>query len=222
MLTNLRGFVLRYDARMVQWAARLLLVVAVVAAAPARAQDSGMDDGLYGRLDGDLTLSAGVVAGPVLGADDDGRVAIGAELRARFLQMAGLVVAPEVRPGGAARVFAGVDLRPLFLARFLRNLFFADRFWDLLVDSIGLDLGVAITPLARGIGAALAIGGGLDVPIVGGLSIRLGIRYVRASPDDNGAPDGGVSDVVLLAGLSLQTLIDSGLADWEPRRYALP
>ena len=41
------------------------------------------------------------------------------DLRARYLDTAGVVVAPEWRPGGRSRVVFGVDVRPLFPARFL-------------------------------------------------------------------------------------------------------
>ena len=184
-------------------------------------------DGAYGRLDGDVALSVGVNGGVVL----DDRVhpsvtgSASLELRARILDSGGLFAAGEWRPEGDSRVIVGVDLRPLFLGRFLLGLESGFQWFDLLLDSIGIDVGAAIGPFDRDVGAGVAIGFGLDVPLYlpertsGGVFLRLGARYVTASALDQAAPRGGTTDWVFLAGLDVRAFVQTGLASWEPPRY---
>lgn len=193
-------------------------------AAPASADAGG---GAYGRLSGDLTLEAALGGGA--GFEGDSVVGAGTlELRARYLDVAGLMVGGELRYEGMSRVLVAADVRPLFLARFLLNLSFQDRFWDLLLDSVGIDLGVAFVPLDQGLGAALAVGFGLDVPLVffgegyEGLSLRLAGRHVAALPTDRFGPDGGVNDWTAMAALVVRGSVSTGLVSWERRRYELP
>ena len=190
----------------------------------ARAQEG---DGAYGRLDGDLALSVGVNGGVVV--DDRVHPAVtgsaSLELRARILDSGGLFAAGEWRPEGDSRVIFGVDLRPLFLARFLLGLETGMQWFDLLLDSIGIDVGAAIGPLARDVGVGLAIGFGIDVPLYlpprtsGGVFLRLGARYVTVSALDQAAPPGGTTDWVFLAGLDVRAFVATGLPNWEPPRY---
>ncbi len=206
----------------------LLTLLAVAIAAPcAHAQDG---DGVYGRLDGDLALSAGLLGGAVT-HDRVHPAWTGAalvELRARILDTGGLFVAGEWRPEGDSRVTLGVDIRPLFLPRFLLGAVTRVRWVDLLIDSIGLDLGAAIGPFDSQAGVGLAIGFGLDVPLFlpdetsTGLFLRLGARYVTASALDQAAPRGGTTDWVLLAGLDFRGLVGTGLPRWEGPRYRPP
>ncbi len=203
------------------WAA---LASIAVWASSAAAQEG---DGAYGRLSGDLTLEAALGGGAAFEAD---RV-LGAgtlELRARYLDVAGIFAGLELRAEGASRALLGVDLRPIFLARFLLNASLRDRYWDILLDSIGLDLGVAVLPLDEGAGAALAVGLGLDVPLVffgegyEGLSLRLSGRHVAALPTDRVAPAGGANDWLAMAALVVRGSVPTGLPAWAPRRYELP
>ncbi|MCZ7687325.1 MAG: hypothetical protein M5U28_54740 [Sandaracinaceae bacterium] len=203
------------------WAA---LASIAVWASSAAAQEA---DGAYGRLSGDLTLEAALGGGAAFEAD---RV-LGAgtlELRARYLDVAGIFAGLELRAEGASRALLGVDLRPIFLARFLLNASLRDRYWDILLDSIGLDLGVAFLPLDEGAGAALAVGFGLDVPLVffgegyEGLSLRLAGRHVAALPTDRVAPTGGANDWLAMAALVVRGSVSTGLPAWAPRRYELP
>jgi hypothetical protein len=206
--------------------AALLTMFVLGVAAHASAQG----DGVYGRLDGDLALSAGVNGGIVL--DDRVHPAVtgstSLELRARILDSGGVFAAGEWRPEGDSRVVLGVDIRPLFLPRFLLGAQTGSQWLDLLVDSIGLDLGAAIGPFDVAAGVGLAIGFGLDVPLYlpertsGGVFLRLGARYVTASRLDQAAPAGGTADWVLLAGLDVRALIASGLPRWEGARYRPP
>jgi hypothetical protein len=193
-------------------------------AAPAAADG----DGAYGRLEGDFTLEAGLGGGVAFeGVDVLGAGTL--ELRARYLDAAGVVLGGEFRPEGASRIWVGVDLRPLFLARFFLNLSFRERFWDLLVDSIGLDLGVAFVPLDENAGAALAVGFGVDVPLVffsdagyEGISLRLAGRHVAGLATDRLGPSEGVNDWLAMAALVVRGSVSTGLPSWAPRRYELP
>lgn len=197
----------------------LVAFVVLAIALPASAQD-----GAYGRLSGDLTLEAGL-GGGVAFEENDVMGAGTLELRARYLDMAGIVIGGELRPEGTSRVWLGADFRPLFLARFFLNASFHDRFWDILLDSIGLDLGVALLPLDERIGAALAVGFGLDVPLVffgegyEGLSLRLAGRHVAALATDRAGPAGGADDWIGMAALVIRGSVTTGLPSVEPRRY---
>lgn len=203
---------------------RVIVALAVLAAsAPASADESGA----YGRLEGDLTLEAALGGGVAF----EGNLITGAgtlELRARYLDVGGLVLGADVRPEGTSRVWIGGDFRPIFLARFLLNKSFRDRYWDILFDSIGLDLGVAILPFDTGVGAALAVGFGIDVPLVffgsgiEGISLRLAGRHVASLETDAVGPDMPVNDWIAMAALVVRGSVESGIASWEPARYELP
>lgn len=197
----------------------LLALSVLVIATPASAQD-----GAYGRLDGDLTLEAGLGGGVAYEANE--ALAAGTlELRARYLDVAGVMIGGELRPDGTSRVLIGADLRPLFLARFLLNAMIGDRFWDLLIDSIGLDLGVALLPLDERIGAALMVGFGFDVPLVffgegfEGIALRLAGRHVAALATDRLGPAGGADDWIGMAAIVIRGSVHTGLPAIEPQRY---
>jgi hypothetical protein len=203
---------------------RALALIALIAAPSLALAD---ESGAYGRLEGDLTLEAGLGGGVAF----EGDAVLGAgtlELRMRYLDSAGIVVGGEARPEGASRVWIGADLRPIFLARFLLGRSFRDRYWDILIDSIGIDLGVAILPLDETVGAALAIGFGVDVPLVffgsgiEGLSLRLAGRHVAALETDALGPAGGANDWIVMAALVVRGSVETGISAWEPARYELP
>lgn len=205
------------------------LVLALVLLAPvlARAQAG---DGVYGRLDGDLALSAGINGGAVTNdrVHHEWTGSVSLELRARILDSGGLFAIGEWRPEGDSRAIVGVDIRPLFLPRFLLGLETGSQWVDLLIDSIGLDLGAAMGPFDRDAGVGLAIGFGLDVPLYlpertsGGVFLRLGARYVTASALDQAAPRFGTTDWVLLAGLDFRALVATDLPRWQGPRYRPP
>lgn len=196
------------------------MIAVVLAPSTAAAQD-----GAYGRLTGDLTLEAALGGGAAF--EQDVRGAATLELRARYLDVAGLFAGLELRADGASRALFGADLRPLFLARFLLNASLHDRYWDVFLDSIGIDLGVAIVPLDELVGAALAVGFGADVPLVffgdgyEGISLRLAGRHVAALATDRFAPDGGISDWLVMASIVVRGSVVTGLPGWEPPRYEL-
>ena len=202
----------------------LALTLAVLAAAPSSAAAQ-----VHGRFDGDLSLEAGLGGGVVIGETDEVIGAAVLDLRARYLDMAGLIVGAEVRPDGSHRVHLGADLRPLFMARFVLGASFHDRYWDRLVDSIGIDLGVALTPLDETVGAALMFGFGVDVPLVffdddgpAGLALRLFGRHVAAQGSDRFGPTDAAHDWVFGATLVVRGMVATGAPGVEPRRYELP
>lgn len=196
-----------------------VLVLSPLAATAARADLPA--DGLYGRFDGDLTLSIGAGAG--LDASD-GQAAFVGELRARYLDSAGLVLALE--QGAPARLVAAADVRPLFPTRFLLNAWAGDAWTDLLLDSIGFELGAAIEALhSDGRGLALVVGAGLDVPLLlpgalaDGLFLRLGGRWVHGAAQHVRGPAADASEWRLAVVLTLKGVVDLGLASREPPRY---
>ncbi|MGH7269429.1 MAG: hypothetical protein ACREJ3_03280 [Polyangiaceae bacterium] len=135
-------------------------------------RDARADDGIepsYGRIAGDATL---VVGAGVTVASSGPRAA--GELRLRYLDTAGLFVAYEdgVLLGGGtrpARLFAaGFELRPLFLFRWLRGHETHCPRLDLMLDSLGLELGATLPQDPGGSFASapgLQAGLGIEVPI---------------------------------------------------------
>lgn len=187
-------------------------------------------DGLYGRFDGDLVLSVGVSGGPVFDRGFRGGL-VELDLRARYLDAAGLVVAPawfhdpafplrEAIDDGAGRLFVGLEVRPFFPARFLLDLWTGSRWTDLLIDSIGVELGVVVGPFgAPGTsdGVAFAWGAGVELPLLTsdqlahGLRLRLAVRRVTSRSGDQAGPEGERhSDWTLLTGLVFRGLADLG------------
>ncbi|HEY2518185.1 MAG TPA: hypothetical protein VGI39_45255 [Polyangiaceae bacterium] len=127
-------------------------------------------DTTYGRIDGDLGVVAGV--GVTVGPHDPrGEV----DLRFRYLDTAGLFVSYEdgaLFGNGAEplRVLAGgLEIRPLFLGRWLTGREFGSAPFDLLLDSLGVDLGmVFLQPAGGSFGdrPGLQLGLGVEFPIL--------------------------------------------------------
>jgi len=155
-------------------------VVALITTATAAAR---AEDGVYGRLDGDLELRVEAGAGFAAGGPS-----LAAGAAALYLGTAGLYAhytdalgsgAPDI----ARSIAFGVHLQPLFLARYGSDLEHGPARLDLLVDSFGLEIGsfwaaprghglraepglelattLAIPILARGNGPFLALRGAL-------------------------------------------------------------
>ena len=158
--------------------AAIAIPVALTTTTTARA-----DDGVYGRLDGDLELRVEAGAGFASGGPS-----LAAGAAALYLGTAGLYAhytdalgsrAPDV----ARSIAFGVHLQPLFLARYGSDLEHGPARLDLLVDSFSLEIGsfwaaprghglraepglelattLAIPILARGNGPFLALRGAL-------------------------------------------------------------
>jgi hypothetical protein len=201
--------------------AGLLFAAIVASTQPCFAQyDQG--DGVYGRLNHDTILSYG--AGFALGFDASQTFA--ADLRARYLDSAGVVVAPEIRTNGEPAIAIAVEIRPLFLGKFLTGNYSGRSWVDLTVDSIGVEVGSWFGPLDEGAGVAFLAGGGLDLPLgadgSSGLWLRLGARWIYAHERDLGSPEEGESKAMIMAVLYFRSAVDLGIASWEPSRYTLP
>jgi hypothetical protein len=123
----------------------------------------------YGRVEGDIdfVVGAGAVFAP---RGVRGEV----ELRARYLDAAGIFVAYEDAPfwGSGAepgRVLSGgLELRPLFLFRWLQGRETGEPRVDLTIDSIGLELGWTLSaPSGQGLTqSGLQAGLGVEFPIL--------------------------------------------------------
>ncbi len=102
-------------------------------------------DGVYGRVDGDLGLEVG--AGAALASRSGAALFTFA---ARYLQTAGLYATwlddfrAGTRPASRAASL-GVELRPVFLARWSKNLEHGPAFTDLTLDSFALRLGAVVS-----------------------------------------------------------------------------
>jgi hypothetical protein len=202
-------------------AAAALLSLPAAAPAPARADDPdpSRDDGLYGRFDGDVWLGAEAGGGVTLGGGDT-RPSGALALRARYLDSAGVFAFGELdrRQG---RFGGGVELRPLFLARFLLGLGVERAFSDLLLDSLGLEIGLGGVTHEDALGrlrvrASLVVGGGAEVPLLLGaprVSLRLAVRWVHG--DDVRQAH---NDVTFYAALSVAGPARTGLARREGPR----
>ncbi|MGH7435449.1 MAG: hypothetical protein ACRENE_07225 [Polyangiaceae bacterium] len=123
-------------------AAVLASVLLAVGTAGQEAFAADSTDTSYGRVQGDLTAVVG--AGATV-ADGGPRGA--AEVRLRYLETAGLFGSYEDGPllGSQAEprrvVATGLEVRPLFLFRWLKGHETSRAALDLMLDSIGLELG---------------------------------------------------------------------------------
>jgi hypothetical protein len=145
------------------------LPIVAMATIARSAAAGGADEPSYGRIDGDLSLVAGV--GGVIAARAP---RVGAELRVRYLESAGLFATYEdgASIGAAsdpARVLAGgLELRPVFLYRWLEGLEARRARFDLTIDSIGLEIAATLAQPEGGAAldtVGLQVGLGVEVPI---------------------------------------------------------
>lgn len=141
------------------------LAALTATATSARAED----DGVYGRLDGDLELRAEAGAGFASGGPS-----LAAGVSALYLGTAGLYVhytdALGSRGADVTRsIAAGLHLEPLFLARYASDLEHGPARLDLLVDSFGLEIG-SFWSAPRGYGLAaepgLELAATLAIPVL--------------------------------------------------------
>lgn len=187
----------------------LILCSALFALVTSSARAIDGDDGLYERFDGDVWMSLMLGGGARL--DGDAATPAGlVEVRSRYLDTAGFFVTGEYADHGFG-VALGIDLRPFFLARFLTARTLSRRFWDLLLDSVGLDMGMRL----RGEGdlnVAFVVGSGADVPVYANdrfrLAIRVAFRYAHLADFAARTHD---SDWTLSGGLVFETRVASGV-----------
>lgn len=206
-------------ARVTMTYARVGAITVALSLLGARAQaDEG--DGAYGRLDGDLLLSAG--AGVALQEGSPGMVVQAAGL---YLAMVGPVLrytesfgADDARHDRSLAV--GLELRPLFLGRLGLDLERGPARLDLLLDSFALTLG-SFWHSERGAFAAtpgLELGAGISFPVmprIDGPAVGItGLLRFRDDDLSRRSAEGLVEQgSVLLFTLSWQGMLDAGLVD---------
>jgi hypothetical protein len=171
----------------------------------------GSEDATYGRVEGDLTLVAG--AGGVL-ASRGPRAEV--ELRLRYLESIGIFAAYEDGPLLSSQadpsrfVLAGAEVRPLFLFRWLKGHETSHPVLDLVLDSIGLELGAAFAQppgMPFGSRPGVGVGLGFEVPMLGRasgpwLGLRGGLRWseeAMATGTVRGADDRSVYAALTVA-----------------------
>lgn len=170
----------------------------------------GGADGSYGRIEGDLGVVAG--AGVAIGP----RAPRGAlDLRVRYLDTIGVFGTYEdasfLGTSSEPRrlIATGVELRPLFLGRWLTGRDFGSGRLDLIIDSIGLELGAVFQqPLGTSFSArpGIQFGLGLELPFLASangpwIGLHGGIRWSDAAI--SGAPLAGPDDRALYLSVTL-------------------
>ncbi len=202
-------------------AALLLVSRGGVAAADERLHG----DDTYGRIEGDLSIlaGAGVIFGPRAPR-------IATELRARYLGSVGVFGRYEdglgVWSSRPRRVVPlGLEARPVFLGRWLLGKELGVAFVDLLLDSIGVDLGVFFAQPDGGSFASrpgFSAGLGAEVPVFARasglhLTLRGGVRWSHESLA--GAPPGPEDRALYGAvGVAWQELFFGHVVDAGDRR----
>jgi hypothetical protein len=136
------------------------------------------DDGVYGRLDGDVGLSAEAGISEALGARPHRGEALAVRGGALYVHALGLFVQYDEGLGIEAlpmrRSLAGmVELRPLFWLRFANDLERGPATLDMFLDSFALDLGMyGAWPRRRFCGGdacpdfGMQLGTGLELPLL--------------------------------------------------------
>jgi len=173
-----------------------------LAAGLARAD--GAVDPSYGRVQGDLTLVAGLGATVA-----EGGTRAEGELRVRYLDSVGVFGAYEdgplvgASPDPRRALVGGLEVRPLFLFRWLRGHESHLAWADLVVDSLGLELGaVAAQPAGQAFASqgGVQAGVGVELPLLSNatgpwIGLHGGVRWSDAAlatgnvsgPDDRQA-----------------------------------
>jgi hypothetical protein len=145
-------------------------LTAALALSGGAARAEGLVEPTYGRFEGDVTLVVG--AGATVAAR--GPRAEG-EVRVRYLESAGVFASYEDGPllGSASvperELAAGLEVRPLFLARWLTGHETRRARVDLMLDSLGLELGGVLAQSAAerfASHAGVQAGLGLEIPLL--------------------------------------------------------
>jgi hypothetical protein len=177
------------------------LAILLTASAARAASPSDDEDATYGRIDGDLAVTAGV--GVAFGPRDPRGAA---DVRFRYLDSAGIFATYEdgrLFGNGAepVRVLAGgLELRPLFIGRWLSGREIGSARADLVIDSLGLEIGGFLAqPQGGSFGQrpGLQVGLGLELPVLARASgpwigFHGGVRWSDAAL--GGDPVRGPSD----------------------------
>lgn len=197
--------------------AKLAAPLALLLGAPALAHAAPDDDGVYGRLDGDLALSIGTGVG--IASDGPLGALVG---RAVFVETAGLYATYADSFGGSdvvTRSFStGIELRPLFFLRFAGNLQSGPAILDMAIDSLAIGVGAHWTsPSSSSKTPGLELGAGFEVPLYRQANGPwVGVRgLLRWGPDDFAGTSGSASDrgALALLTVSWQTRVTARIAD---------
>jgi len=175
-------------------------------------------DGVYGRLDGDLAFS--IEGGPQIDRNDLGW---NAAARVHYLQSVG-PVGGIIAQSGAVFGWLGVDLRPLFLARLLLDSLTQHRFWDVLIDSWGIELGSAWIREENKMRAQFLVGTGFELPLLWfeashqALLLRIQGRYIHGDPYAVAGSE--QSELTGSLNLVYRFWVSTGLAAWPSHAVA--
>jgi hypothetical protein len=202
----------------------------VAAALALRASNAsaggGSVDPTYGRIDGDI----GIVVGAG-GAIAPRGPRAEAELRLRYLETAGLFVAYEDAEiwGSSSEprrvLLMGLELRPLFLFRWLQGHETRCAWFDLALDSIGLELGAVVQQPAGAEFASqlgLDVGLGIELPILERatgpwIGIRSALRWGEATLGSGVVRDADDRQVVVVVTLAWHQILTAHVVDWGDR-----
>lgn len=207
--------------------ARAALGALTLALVLTSSREARADDGVFGRFDGDLELSAGLGAQAQLAAP-----ALYGELSALYLSTAGVYATyAEAFGQTSARslrsLAGGFRLAPLFLARWGTDLERGPGHADLLLDSFHLDLGAFWSderplPLAPGAGLSpepgLELGLGIAVPFLSRatgprLGLRAAARFRAIDLAGRGPGDLVESGAFVALTLRFHGVVKTGLVD---------
>lgn len=174
-----------------------MIATCTLAAAPREAAAQAPPDGIWGRLRADAVFSLEAGGGVAVVADA-ARPVVSGVFRVRALDTAGLFAAYQYAFVGPRydALALGVELRPLMLARIFSDAEHGPRWVNLMLDSIGIELGGAWIrpgdPWGAGSGAGFHLGGGVELPFAwnegNGLAVRLGVRWTHATGFDAQGP----------------------------------
>lgn len=201
-----------------------LVAAALFASSRARAQEAVVNDGVYGRFDGDLNLS--IAAGPAYSSEGLSGTLLA---RAFFLETAGLYLSYSDRlnnsSAGPHRTFGvGVSLRPLFVPRWGLDLQRGPALLDLTIDATTLELGALWVAdesprFSRPPGVELALG--TEMPLAAHAEgLWLGLRGALRWRDSEltGGGDGPPLRPSILVTLAWHVLTGAHLVDAGDRR----
>ena len=203
-----------------------LSILAAISSALVATVAHAQGDTTYGRLDGDVgfVVGAGITVAPRAP-----RASF--DLRLRYLDSVGVFATYEDAPliaqsSDPQRVIAvGAELRPLFLARWATGTEVHRDRLDLLIDSLGLELGVFFAQPAGGSFASRAgvqFGLGVELPILAQpsgpwIGVHGGVRWSEAAISGDSVTSPTDSGVFLSVTLAWHQLFLAHVVDVDDR-----
>ena len=199
-----------------------MALTCLLVAPPASSSAQG-GDGLYHRWDDDFSLMLGAGGGATHFADE-WHATFNAEIHALFFNVGGPMIAGRWAKGAAReQLIVGVDVRPLFPALFFLYKPTWNEFWDLLIQSLSVELGAAFI-LGEDKDVAFALGLAFEIPIarVRGTShrvaLKLATRRIKGPARFLGV-DRNQSEWSVYGAMVWYLGMPIGAASWEPPRY---